>query len=159
MVLQVKFSWSAVLGWSASGLVLGASAAALLVGLGLAFPISPVSLLLILPLIGIAAFIVTLPIRKYRKSSEKEGVERLSRPNPFQSFRLLVLSRAILLTGAGFLGWHVGVLIWVFSFSAAADSVVNPTLFGVIGSFVMSLGGYLAQNNCKTPKDPEGEAS
>ena len=155
----MKLKLGSLLGVLAIGLVLGLSAPQLATGLSLPIPSSPTSLIITLPLIGLAVFIATLPIRRYRKAIDAGSAKKPPRPNPFQSYRLLILARAVLLAGLGFLGWHLGLLVWVFGFSVAAAAVVQQATFGAVGSFVMALGGYLAQNNCKTPKDPEGEPS
>jgi hypothetical protein len=68
----------------AAGAVLGLTAAQLATGLGYSFPLSPWSMILMLPLIGVAIYLATLPIYRYRKSLEKwESGPRPSRPNPF----------------------------------------------------------------------------
>jgi len=155
----MKLKLGGLIGVLAIAFVLGLSAPQLAAGLSMQVPSSPNSLVLTLPLIGVAIFIVTLPIRRYRKAIETVADKKLPRPNPFQSYRLMILASAVLIAGLGFLGWHLGLLIWVYGFSVAAAAVVQQATFGAVGSFVMALGGYLAQNNCKTPKDPEGEPS
>jgi hypothetical protein len=126
----------------AAGAVLGLTAAQLATGLGYSFPLSPWSMILMLPLIGVAIYLATLPIYRYRKSLEKwESGPRPSRPNPFFAFRALVISRAIALTAALFAGWYLGGLIWLVSFSIAPSGLTTPTVFGAVGSLVMLGGG------------------
>ena len=143
----------------AAGAVLGLSGAQLATGLGYSFPLSPWSMILMLPLIGVAIYLATLPIYRYRKSLEKwESGPRPSRPNPFFAFRALVVSRAIALTAALFAGWYLGGLIWLVSFSVAPTGLTTPTVFGAIGSLVMLGGGLAGEYNCRAPRGPNEEA-
>ena len=137
------------------GAVLGLSSAQLATGFGYAFPVSPWSMVLMLPLIAISVYLASYPIYRYRKKLEehKEG-PRPARPNPFYAFRVLVISRAVALTGALFGGWHAGALIWLISFSVAPSALVMPMLFGLLGSATMLAGGQLGEFNCRVPKDP-----
>ena len=143
----------------AEGAVLGLTAAQLATGLGYSFPLSQWSMILMLPLIGVAIYLATLPIYRYRKSLEKwESGPRPSRPNPFFAFRALVISRAIALTAALFAGWYLGGLIWLVSFSIAPSGLTTPTVFGAIGSLVMLGGGLAGEYNCRAPRGPNEEA-
>ena len=143
----------------AAGAVLGLTAAQLATGLGYSFPLSPWSMILMLPLIGVAIYLATLPIYRYRKSLEKwESGPRPSRPNPFFAFRALVMSRAIALTAALFAGWYLGGLIWLVSFSIAPTGLTTPTVFGAVGSLVMLGGGLAGEYNCRAPRGPNEEA-
>ena len=142
-----------------AGAVLGLTAAQLATGLGYSFPLSPWSMILMLPLIGVAIYLATLPIFRYRKSLEKwESGPRPSRPNPFFAFRALVVSRAIALTAALFAGWYLGGLIWLVIFSIAPSGLTTPTVFGAIGSLVMLGGGLAGEYNCRAPRGPNEEA-
>ena len=143
----------------AAGAVLGLSAAQLSTGLGYSFPLTPWTMILMLPLIGVAIYLATLPIYKYRKNLEKwESGARPSRPNPFFAFRALVVSRAIALTAALLAGWYLGSLVWLLSFSIAPSALTTPTVFGAIGSLVMLGGGLAGEYNCRAPRGPNEEA-
>ena len=146
---------SQLLAFLASGAILGLSAAQLTTGFGLSFPVSPLSMIITLPIIGVAIFLASLPIARYRKQLEKytEG-PRPQRPNPFYAVRVLVISRATSLAGALFAGWHLGALVWLFSFSVAPAALVSSTGFGLAGSLVMLGGGMVAEQNCRAPRDP-----
>lgn len=145
--------------WLISGLVLGASFAQLMVSSGQPFPVSPESLLVTLPITAVAIYLSTLPVMRYRKRQEKylrgELKDRPARVNPFYAFRVLILSRALSMAGAGFAGWHLGQLIWVFAFSVPGAQLLTPTFFGLLGGSAMLLGGILGEQNCKAPKDPD----
>ena len=144
-----------LLAFLAAGAVFGLSLSQLATGVGYAFPVSPWSMVLMLPLIGAATYLASWPIYRYRKKLEQqtEG-PRPARPNPFYAFRVLIVARAVALTGALFAGWHLGSLIWLLSFSVAPTALVLPMLFGLIGSVAMLGGGILGEFNCRAPKDP-----
>lgn len=150
---------SQLLAFLASGVVLGLSGAQLFTGFGMAFPQSPWTMIITLPLIGLAVLIASLPIVRYRKKLEKytEG-ERPARPNPFYAFRVLVIARATSLAAALFAGWHLGGLIWLFSFSVAPTALVASSGSGAAGSLVMLGCALVAEQNCKAPRDPGEEA-
>jgi hypothetical protein len=150
--------WPNLLGFFLVGLVLSVSAIQLLAGSGLAFPVSPNSLLVTLPLTGIVVYLASWPIYRYRKAVEafSQG-PRPARPNPFYAFRVMVLARATTMAGSLFLGWHVGAGLWLLAFSVAPGALLGPTGFGVLGSAVMVGGGLLGQFNCRAPKSGDGE--
>ena len=160
MTMPIRFQ--TYLAWLVTGLILGSSAAQFFVSIGQPFPQSPGSLLLTLPLCALGGYLATLPIVRYRKKLEKftSGAtkQRPERVNPFYAFRVLVLARAIAIAGTGFLGWHLGQLLWLLAFSVAASALVLPTVFGALGALAMLIGGLLGEQNCKSPKDPEDGA-
>lgn len=130
----------------------------LLAGFGQSFPQSPTSLLITMPLIGIAVVIATWPIYRYRKAVEGyQSGPRPARPNPFYALRALVLARATALAGTVFLGWHIGALVWLVVFSVAPQGPVLVTSFGVFSALAMLIGGLVGQQNCRTPKSGGGE--
>jgi hypothetical protein len=109
--------------------------------------------------IGIGIYGSTFPIFLYRNQVEKLQQQVVKRPDPLLSFRLLVLARAVMITGLGFLGWHIGQLVWLWLFSIAPTGLVQPTLVGVAASLLLYLGGLGAEYNCRLPKDPDGETA
>lgn len=151
-------SWSNLIGFLTVGLVLSVSSIQLLVGNGLAFPLSPNSLLITLPLTGIVVYLASWPVYRYRRAVEtfSQG-PRPARPNPFYAVRVMVLAKATALAGGLFLGWHLGALIWLLAFSVGPAALLGPTGFGALGSAMMLAGGLVGQWNCKAPKNTDGE--
>ena len=143
--------------WFLLGVIAGAFVAQITAGFGLAFPATDSFLATSLVVIGIAIYGVTFPIFQYRKRVEKAPAKPAKRPDPLLSFRLLVLSRAVMITALGFVGWHIGQLLWLWFFSIAPSGLVTPTVIGVACSALMYLGGLGAQFNCRLPKDPDGD--
>ena len=130
----------------------------LFAGFGQAFPQSPLSLLLTMPLIGIAVVLAALPIYRYRRAVENytDG-PRPARPNPFYALRVLLLSRATALAGMVFVGWHLGALLWLTVFSVAPQGPVQLTSLGILSSLVMLAGGLIGQQFCRAPKGGSGD--
>jgi len=145
--------------WFAVGVFTGVTVSQLTAGFGLAFAATDSFLATSLVLIGIGIYGTTFPIFRYRNQVEKSQVQRVKRPDALLSFRLLVLSRAVMITGLGFVGWHIGQLIWLWFFSIAPTGLVAPTIVGAVASLLMYLGGLGAEYNCRLPKDPDGESA
>lgn len=139
----------------AVGLVAGLSSSQLATSFGYSFLVSPASLLIVLPVIAIGIYLASYPIYRYRKKAEKyESGPRPTRPNPFFAFRVLLVARAVALTGSLFAGWHAGQFLWLISFSVAPAGLVLPTVLGLLGSASMLGGGLLGEYNCRAPRDP-----
>ncbi len=146
---------SQLLMFLAIGLVAGLSSSQLASSLGYSFLLSPNSMLIVLPVIAVAVYIASYPIFRYRKKAEKyETGPRPNRPNPFYAFRVLLVSRAVALTGSLFAGWHLGQLLWLISFSVAPAALVLPTALGLLGGGSMLGGGLLAEFSCRAARDP-----
>jgi hypothetical protein len=155
MKLDIRF----LIGWFVIGVVAGAVASQLATGFGLSFPATDAFLATSLVAIGIATYGATFPIFRFRNQIEKAHKTNVKRPDPLLSFRLLVLSRAVMITGLGFMGWHIGQLVWLWLFSIAPTGLVLPTVIGVAASLLLYLGGLGAEYNCRLPKDPDGETA
>jgi divalent metal cation (Fe/Co/Zn/Cd) transporter len=155
----VKLKPALLVYWFLAGAIFGASFSAILVASGQPFPQSPSSLAITLVGIAIAVCLATLPIQRYKRQLEKKPNSKIARPNPLTAFRLFVLSRATTIAAAGFVGWHLGQLIWLVSFTLSPAGLVGPTLYGLLASVAMLAGGLVAESNCKLPKDPDGEAA
>ena len=126
----------------------------LFAGFGQSFPQSPLTLIVTMPLIGIAVVLATIPIYRYRKQVEDyTSGPRPERPEPQYALRALLLSRATALTGTIFVGWHFGALIWLVVFSVAPAGPVLVTSIALISSISMVVAGLIGQNNCRVPKD------
>jgi hypothetical protein len=146
---------SQLLMFLAIGLVAGLTSSQLVSSLGFSFLVSPNSMLIVLPVIAVVVYFASYPIFRYRKKAEKyESGPRPNRPNPFYAFRVLLVSRAVALTGSLFAGWHLGQLLWLISFSVAPAALVLPTALGLLGGGSMLGGGLLAEFNCRAPRDP-----
>ena len=153
-------SYRVFFGTTLGSVFLSINVVQLLAGFGQSFPQSPLTLIVTMPLIGLAVVIATWPIYRYRKAVEGHtSGPRPERQNPFFALRALVLSRATALAGAMFVGWHVGALIWLVVFSVAPAGPVLITSIAVLSSIAMLVSGLVGQNNCKAPRDGGEEAA
>jgi cytochrome bd-type quinol oxidase subunit 2 len=155
MKLDLRF----LAAWFVIGVLAGALVSQLTAGFGLTFATTDAFLATSLVVIGLGIYGATYPIFRYRNQVEKASANRVKRPDALLSFRLLVLSRAVMITGLGFVGWHIGQLIWLWIFSIAPTGLVAPTIVGAVASMLMYLGGLGAEYNCRLPKDPDGESA
>lgn len=136
--------------------IVAAAAAQFTTGFGLAIPTAPISLAITVLVIGAAVLIASLPISRYRK--QKELGKSIPRPNPFYAVRVLLFSRAAQITATGFLGWHLGLGIWLAAFTPS--ELVQETFLGAAACLAGLVMALLAEWNCRAPKDgDENEAA
>lgn len=152
-----SISFGKILALGLSTMVGGFAVAEILVAYGSPFPVAPASLPLSLAVIGVGAFSASFPIANYRKAREK-GLPA-KRPNPFTAFRILLFARAATITAAGFLGWFLGQLGWLLILGNPVVGLLTATVLGIAGSVLMLILGFLAELNCRTPKDQDGEVN
>ncbi|HEY7796871.1 MAG TPA: DUF3180 domain-containing protein, partial [Microbacteriaceae bacterium] len=114
-------------------------------------------------LTGAIVYSLTLRIasyqRKLRDFREGKITKRPARPDPIWSFRLLVLSKSVAYVGSGFLGWHLGALVFLVM---STSNQLFPTLavWGTLSSLMTVVAGILSERNLRTPDDlEEGETS
>ncbi len=136
--------------------IASAASAQFATGFGLALPTAPTSLAITVLVIGIAVMAASIPILNYRRKRESGKVG--SRPNPFYAVRVLLFARAAQITSTGFLGWHLGLGIWLVAFTPAA--LVQETFLAALFCLGGLLAALLAEWNCKAPRDgDENEAA
>lgn len=114
-------------------------------------------------LTGAIVYSLTLRIanyqRKLRDFRDGKITKRPARPDPIWSFRLLVLAKSVAYVGSGFLGWHLGALVFLVM---STSSQLFPTLavWGTLSSLMTVVAGILSERNLRTPDDlEEGETS
>lgn len=132
---------------------LGYLAAQLLVGSGNSFPTPATSISLTLFVVAVAGYLASVPIARYTKARERG--ENKAPPSPFYAVRVLALAGALKLTGSAFAGWGIGLLLWLLVASVPTGNMI-PTLALAICGAVLVVSGYLAELNCKAPKDLDG---
>ena len=96
-------------------------------------------------------------IRIFRTFKSAERGEFAKRPNPFFAIRILLFARATSITATGFSGWFLGQLGWLFLFGNPVEALVTTTALALLAGLAMLVLGYLAELNCRAPKDPESE--
>ena len=130
---------------------------------GSATPISPMTLLVTLPVIGLVVLGLAYPIWNYRRALKtnlsKQGRSRPKRVDPFYAVQVVLLAKATAIAGALFSGWHLGTLIWQLGSPVIAFDSALRTALGLIGSLVMASCGYLAELICKLRDDPDSAST
>lgn len=127
---------------------------------GYAVPISPLSLTISVLVVAVSLFFLALPIYRYKRSLKKireaKNSSSLSRPlpvDPFYAVRVLLLAKASAVTAALFIGWHGGVLVYLYLAPVVAQDAIAPNLSAGIVSIVLLVVAFVVQAICKLPND------
>ncbi|AIC46993.1 DUF3180 domain-containing protein [Rhodoluna lacicola] len=151
-----------LIGWAVSATTAGYLLPKLLVNSGGAIPISPWNIIITLPLIGIVLIVVAIPMFKYRKaliSRAKDAAKPRPMPmNPFFAVRLVLLAKAISISGAIFSGWHLGV-VWLQLTSPVVPSSTLQNVLGLIGALLMTICAIIVERICRIPDDGTATAN
>lgn len=128
----------------------------IVVNQGGSIPISPLNIIITLPLIGIILVLMALPIFKYRKAllaRAKDAAAARPLPlNPFYAVRILLLAKAISISGAIFSGWHMGV-VWLQLSSPIIPSSTLQNLIALIGAIIMTICAVIVERVCRVIDD------
>lgn len=112
--------------------------------------IPPISLALVLAVIGGLDILLALPIRRAVKSKVHGRVD------PFYATRVLVFSKASAIAGSLLTGAGIGILVFVLSRSVipGVGSIVMAAATAV-GALVLLVGGLVAEYLCSIPPDDD----
>lgn len=148
-----------LVGWAVSATTAGYLLPKLVVNNGGAIPISPWNIIVTLPLIGIILLLMAIPMFKYRAAINarmKDSAKQRPMPlNPFYAVRLVLLAKAIAISGAIFFGWHVGV-VWLQLTSPVLTAATMQNVFALIGSLVMTVCAIIVERVCRITDDGNG---
>lgn len=78
---------------------------------------------------------------------------RPKRVDPFYAVRVLVLAKAVAVTGAIFLGWHLGLLLHIWFSATAAPTPTASGAWGALGALLMMLAALLSEWIWRLPDD------
>lgn len=127
---------------------------------GYPIPVSNLSLSFSIVVVSAVLFVLALPIARYKKqlklSYADKSVTSL-RPvpvDPFYAVRVLVLSKASAITAALFIGWHIGVIVKLFTLPVLATDSLWPNVIALAVSLILLIVAFLVQRICKLPNDP-----
>lgn len=148
-----------LIGWLVPATTAGYLLPKILVSGGGAIPISPLNIIVTLPLIGIILLLMAIPMFKYRKANQLR-IKDSSKPrpmplNPFYAVRLVVLAKAIAVSGAIFSGWHLGV-VWLQLTSPVVPSSTLQNGFALLGSIVMTVCAVIVERICRITDEGTG---
>ena len=128
----------------------------LMVSNGMAIPTSPSNLLLALAFIAAVLLALSIPIWRYKTALTKYKTgTRPKRVDPFYAVRVVLLAKASALTGAGFIGWHLGALIAQLSLPVSFTAALLQNSFGLVASVVLTVAAIVAEQICRLPDEPK----
>ena len=145
-----------LVGWAVSATTAGYLLPKFVVNAGGAIPISPLNIIITLPLIGVLLVLMAIPMFKYRKASmarSKDSAKPRPMPmNPFYAVRLVLLAKAIAISGAIFTGWHIGV-VWLQLTSPIVPSSTLQNGLALLGAVVMTACAIIVERICRITDD------
>lgn len=145
-----------LVGWAVSATTAGYLLPKFVVNAGGAIPISPLNIIITLPLIGVLLVLMAIPMFRYRKASmarSKDSAKPRPMPmNPFYAVRLVLLAKAIAISGAIFSGWHIGV-VWLQLTSPIVPSSTLQNGLALLGAVVMTACAIVVERICRITDD------
>jgi hypothetical protein len=147
--------WTLV-GWAVSATTAGYLIPKLIVAGGGPIPVSPWNIIATLPAIGILLLLMAIPLIRYRRAlaalKKDTALPRPKRINPFYAVRLVVLSKAIAISGAIFFGWHLGV-VWLQITSPIIPTSTGQNALGLVGAALMLVLAVVVERLCRVVDD------
>jgi uncharacterized membrane protein YidH (DUF202 family) len=145
-----------LVGWAVSATTAGYLLPKFVVNAGGAIPISPLNIIITLPLIGVLLVLMAIPMFRYRKASMARSKD-IAKPrpmpmNPFYAVRLVLLAKAIAISGAIFSGWHIGV-VWFQLTSPIVPSSTLQNGLALLGAVVMTACAIIVERICRITDD------
>ena len=128
-------------------------------------PVANLNLILVLPIIGLIVLGMTWPIIRYRRAiselakataAANPSLNRPKRVDPFYAVRLLMLAKAISISGSLFIGWHLGAVAVQVGLPVVA-STVWFNFAALIGALVMTICGVVAELICRIPQGGDSD--
>ena len=151
-----------LIAWTVLATTAGYLLPQIVVNQGGSIPISPLNIIITLPLIGIILLLMAIPIFKYRKALLTKAKDlNAVRPlplNPFYAVRILLLAKSISISGSIFSGWHIGV-VWLQLSSPIIPSSIVQNAMALLGSIVMTICAVLVERVCRVIDDGPGSAT
>jgi hypothetical protein len=132
------------------GLVLGILTQTALASAGRPGVTPPVSLALVLGLIGVIVVVLAVPIRRSVKGTR-------TRVDPFYALRVVVLAKASALTGGLIVGVGVGFVVYLLSRTVPALGSIGYSIGMTMGAVVLLIAGLVAESMCRVPPPGDDE--
>jgi hypothetical protein len=130
----------------------------LMVSNGMAVPASPTNLLVTLAAIAVILLGLSIPIWRYKASLNQYTTgPRPKRVDPFYAVRVLLLAKASVITGSGFVGWHLGAMIAQLSLPVSFTAALVQNSFGLVASVVLTVAAIVSEQICRLPDEPKND--
>jgi hypothetical protein len=121
-----------------------------LVSMGRAVAIPPVTLAIALIGIGVIIVVMALPVRRVARRVAGATID------PFYATRIVMLAKASSLAGALLGGAGLGIVAYLFTRSVVPDlGSITTAIAAAVGALVLLIGGLVAEHMCTLPPDDE----
>lgn len=110
----------------------------------------PLTLAIVLAVIGLLDIALAWPVRKAAKGTAKARVD------PFYATRVVVLAKASSISGALLAGSAAGFIVYLLTRSMPPVGSIGFLVSTLVGAIVLMIGGLIAEQMCKLPPE-DGE--
>ncbi len=132
------------------GLTVAWFAQTVLVSMGRAVVIPPVTLAIALIAIGAIIVVMALPVRRVAQRVAGASID------PFYATRVVMLAKASSLGGALLGGAGLGIVAYLVTRSVVPDlGSITTAIAAAVGALVLLIGGLVAEHMCTLPPDDE----
>jgi hypothetical protein len=107
--------------------------------------IPPLTLALVLAVIGGIVISLAVPIRRLTRGKATGPID------PYYATRVLVLAKASALTGALIAGFGIGIAVYLLTRSIVPGGSVGAAVATFVGAGVLVAGGLVAEHMCTIP--------
>ena len=119
-----------------------------LVSMGRAVVIPPVTLAIALVGIGVIIVVMALPVRRVARRVAGASID------PFYATRIVMLAKASSLAGALLGGAGLGIVVYLLTRSVVPDlGSITTAVAAAVGALVLLIGGLVAEHMCSLPPD------
>ena len=138
-----------LLAWAVLAATAGYLVPRLIVANGGQVPVAAFTMIFTLPTVAILLVIFAIPMIRRARGAKAKPAALL---NPFYAVRVVLLAKAIAISGAIFTGWHAGV-VWLQATSPVIPAGIWPNLAALIGAILMVVAGIVIERVCRIRDD------
>lgn len=153
-------NWILLIVWFVLSLSVGFAYSYWAVGNGFSAPVSGISLSISLAAVSAILLFLALPIYRYKRALKKileaKAGANLPRPtpvDPFYAVKVLLLAKAGAISSSLFIGWHLGVILFLLTTPVISSEVIRPNLSALVTGVVLLIVSFIVQSICKLPND------
>ena len=146
-----RTSAATLIGFAVFGLTIGVLVQIALAQAGQPGIKPPLTLGLVLAVIGVLNIAIAWPVHKVAKGTAKAAVD------PYYSTRVVVLAKSSSVSGALLAGAAVGFVVYLLTRSVPAVGSIGFSVATLAGAVVLMVCGLVAEHMCKLPPDDAKE--